>query len=551
MTFHGSHAMVMPMKNKIVFFCRQVEATLGHLKFAVLIISLFAICLAYGTFMESYHGTDYANRLVYKSAPFMLLQALMFFSILFATTLRLPYQKRLFGFYILHLGLLIIFIGSLITYIAGIDGNMTLYPNTPQREINLNSDEFKMQITPRNKEYTLELPYRSSPVKMNQSFENLKLLNFTPFAEDEIEWLKNTQTDVQNDRLHSSTYSLYNDNFEESLTLSLNNESDFKTSTQIGLLNVHYMPKSMMKCFSDKIYEGLIFWNAMIGECFLASPKLLKPVKTNPGQKAFSYPIDGQSYIFIPELSPLPLDKNKKIIEDSPYRVFSTRLFEDKPHLFLFGEGLAYFSKDSKKWNSFELKKSSSPAELPWMGFKLLLSEHSSSHFPKLVPHPVVPIQENSKVIKGNIKALHLELNNEKFWLKNSEPIQFKLNNEEWTLSLGQKTIKLPFEIILNEFKMDTDPGTKNPASYESFVTLFKGNAGSSKHHVYMNHPMKEGDFTFYQASYFEVQPGVMGSVFSVNYDPGRFWKYLGSILLVFGSIWHFVIRRKKDKSHV
>ena len=92
---------------------------------------------------------------------------------------------------------------------------------------------------------------------------------------------------------------------------------------------------------------------------------------------------------------------------------------------------------------------------------------------------------------------------------------------------------------------MNTDPGTNNPASYESFVSVFAGTQGAQKHHIYMNNPLKFKAFTFYQASYFETNQGY-GSVLSVNYDPGRPWKYLGSFLIVLGSIWHFILRRKK-----
>ncbi len=64
-----------------------------------------------------------------------------------------------------------------------------------------------------------------------------------------------------------------------------------------------------------------------------------------------------------------------------------------------------------------------------------------------------------------------------------------------------------------------------------------------------MNNPLKYQNFTFYQASYFQSQEGPMGSILSVNFDPGRPWKYLGSLLLVFGSIWHYFLRRKHIKT--
>ena len=63
-----------------------------------------------------------------------------------------------------------------------------------------------------------------------------------------------------------------------------------------------------------------------------------------------------------------------------------------------------------------------------------------------------------------------------------------------------------------------------------------------------MNNPLKYDGLTFYQASYFEAAKDTYGSVLSVNLDPGRPIKYLGSLLLVLGAIWHFYLRRKKTK---
>ena len=94
---------------------------------------------------------------------------------------------------------------------------------------------------------------------------------------------------------------------------------------------------------------------------------------------------------------------------------------------------------------------------------------------------------------------------------------------------------------------MDKDPGTQNPASYESYVNVFDGK-DSRYQKVFMNNPLDFDQFTFYQASYFPLESGLYGSVFSVNYDPGRFLKYLGSLLLVLGSFWHFYIRNRKWK---
>ena len=179
------------------------------------------------------------------------------------------------------------------------------------------------------------------------------------------------------------------------------------------------------------------------------------------------------------------------------------------------------------------------------MGFKIRLLEHRTDAYPTMLPRYVKPIQENGQVISGDVKAVEVSIGDQTFWVKSDGPIAFNQNGERITFELGKKSLLLPYELVLDQFKMDTDPGTNNPASYESFVTLFKGNDGSTRHHVFMNNPLKHQNFTFYQASYFQTNEGPFGSVLSVNFDPGRFWKYLGSILLVLGSIWHFVLRKK------
>jgi hypothetical protein len=62
-----------------------------------------------------------------------------------------------------------------------------------------------------------------------------------------------------------------------------------------------------------------------------------------------------------------------------------------------------------------------------------------------------------------------------------------------------------------------------------------------------MNNPLKKGKYTFYQASYFPWQQDQFGSVLQINYDPGRPFKYTGSVLLVLGTALHFYLRRKKN----
>lgn len=526
----------------ITHYYRKIELFFGNLKFAVVIITLFAICLGYGTFMESYHGTEYANRLIYKSFFFMLIQFCMFLSILFATLIRLPPKRHLYGFYVIHSGLIILFLGSFITYQSGIDGSVTLAPNQPGRQIQINEDEFKIQFPAKSKEATVTLPYVAGARDLNLEYDGIKLKTFLPFAKDQLNWIPIKNIDPTQS---TSRYRIFNDNFGEFVTLSLQPESDFSNTQQMGPLNVHYMPNGLSECFLSNTPDGLIVWNGDSSECIAPSANQIRKKKNASGKLMAEVDFKGQKVVFLPDLSPIPVGANLELNESSPFRIFSKKLFEKAPHLFLFGKYVAFFNKETKHWEGKPVEVNGE-VELPWMGLRVRLLEFRTDAYPSMTPEYIKPVQENSRVIEGDMKAVEVEIDGQSFWVKSTDPVAYNRNGERIRFEIGKKAITLPYELVLDQFKMDTDPGTNNPASYESFVTVFKGNAGSQKHHVYMNHPLKYDNFTFYQASYFQTQQGPYGSVLSVNYDPGRPWKYLGSLLLVLGSIWHYFLRRKR-----
>ena len=65
---------------------------------------------------------------------------------------------------------------------------------------------------------------------------------------------------------------------------------------------------------------------------------------------------------------------------------------------------------------------------------------------------------------------------------------------------------------------------------------------------ISMNEPYKHAGYTIYQASFQEdeVTREPTASVFSINRDPGRWVKYLGSLILTLGIVSLFYQRRKR-----
>jgi hypothetical protein len=116
-----------------------------------------------------------------------------------------------------------------------------------------------------------------------------------------------------------------------------------------------------------------------------------------------------------------------------------------------------------------------------------------------------------------------------------------------FTIGYFPRRIVLPFGIRLEKFSIDRYQGTMSPREFSSVVDVDGGKDGPIKARtISMNEPLKYGGYTFYQTSYVDAQPRPTISIFSVNQDPGRWLKYLGSFLIVAGSIWLFAMKYKK-----
>ncbi len=106
------------------------------------------------------------------------------------------------------------------------------------------------------------------------------------------------------------------------------------------------------------------------------------------------------------------------------------------------------------------------------------------------------------------------------------------------TIGLGYGPVVryLPYTIHLDQFKLDTYPGSDNPATYESYVTLIDEKAGISgkKAHIYMNNPLTHNGTKHFQSSY---DPDRKGTVLSINHDPGKIPTYIGYGMLSLGFI--------------
>ena len=118
-------------------------------------------------------------------------------------------------------------------------------------------------------------------------------------------------------------------------------------------------------------------------------------------------------------------------------------------------------------------------------------------------------------------------------------PKLLKIGGKRLMLTYGAEPIKLPFGLKLVDFQLERYPGSQSPASYASEVMLIDNDRGiNAPFRIYMNHVLDHRGYRFFQSSYDRDE---MGTVLSVNHDPGTLPTYIGYLMLaigIFGSLF-------------
>ncbi|WP_373070692.1 cytochrome c biogenesis protein CcsA [Sulfurimonas sp.] len=118
------------------------------------------------------------------------------------------------------------------------------------------------------------------------------------------------------------------------------------------------------------------------------------------------------------------------------------------------------------------------------------------------------------------------------------------INGVDVHLSYGAKKLTLPFSIHLKDFQLDRYPGSMSPSSYASEVVLIdKDENLEMPYRIYMNNILEHRGFRFFQSSYDQDE---MGTILSVNNDPGTLPTYIGYFLLTVGMVWSLFSRQNR-----
>src|SRR5690606_29882504 len=104
-------------------------------KLAVITLSTLAGVLAYATFFEKWYGTSAVQERIYQSLWFAILLTFLGLNILCAALIRFPWKKRQTGFVITHAGLLVVLVGSWISFEFTLDGQLGMVEGDESNQI--------------------------------------------------------------------------------------------------------------------------------------------------------------------------------------------------------------------------------------------------------------------------------------------------------------------------------------------------------------------------------------------------------------------------------
>lgn len=233
------------------------------------------------------------------------------------------------------------------------------------------------------------------------------------------------------------------------------------------------------------------------------------------------------------------------------------------------GDGKLYYrvyGKDGLRQPGQEIAASDRVSEhaLPWgpMQMRFRIAEYlpRAVEEPSFIPRALAPGSDAPRFRPVTRGKIHVGGRSADFWVRlTGAPAWVELGGQAYVVRYQAGKQTLDWSLTLESARRTTDPGTNRPASFVSEVTLATGAAEApkkSRHTIAMNQPLSHAGFNVYQTTFEPlVDPLTHRAVqdeqgrpvhlsgFTVARDPGLWFKYFGSTLVVLGIATMFFMR--------
>lgn len=445
------------------------------------LLLLYGVSMAIATFVEKDYDTNTAKALIYNSRWFEIL--MLWLVVLFIAnikTYRLT-RKEKWPVLVFHLAFIFMFIGGAVTRYISFEGQMPIKQGQTTNEIISDLTYFKLNVN----DGTGSLVFDKYPYMM--SYFNAKNTRW-PFK-------RTFQQEYQfGDKIISLKTLDYIPLAKDSIQLTESGKKmiDVVSIGQGGREN-NYIEEGKVKSI-----DGLVFsYNNPVQGAIQLSGK--------DGNILITSPFDGQAMSMEGQQIGVVIDSAQLIRNISKIRPNETvplnhrTLYTIKNTTFVipgnsFRGNIVYYTGDKNSMTDKSL----------WDVVQLELSSGG---------------EKDTLIINGG-----------KGFTDYSKTV--RINGMNVSLGFGSKILHTDFYLRCDNFTLERYPGSANPSSYESKITVID-NGNQNQHRIYMNNVMDYQGYRFFQSSYF---PDESGTILSVNADRwGTYITYFGYFLLFTG----------------
>ncbi|MCW0492455.1 c-type cytochrome biogenesis protein CcsB [Riemerella anatipestifer] len=441
---------------------KKIQNILVSTRTMAVLLLVYALSMAYATFMENDYGTPTAKAFIYESKWFEAIMFLLIINFIGNIGRYRLWKREKWPLLAFHLSFILLFIGGAITRYISYEGTMHIREGETSNEIVTSKNFFKIQIEEKGE----VLNYADIPFLMTPE---------VPF------WSKVTNhyfkaTYDFNDKKIKVKQLAYTPRKKDSIKVTPNGKEylHFVTTDDAGRLE-YYLSEGEVK----NIGGTLVTYNRPIDGAV--------EFKKQDGKLYIKTPVDATYMVMASqEVGASPKDEYTPLSLRSLYTINQMRIVV--PEGLKRGEIVSY-SGDKKKDKNI-------PDEL-------LLE----------VEGPKTKQQVSLQVQEGNPNLVK----------------QISLDGMNMMLGFGAKVYTTPFALKLDDFVMETYPGSSSPSAYESHVQIID-NGKQTPYKIYMNNVLNYRGYRFFQSSF---DPDRHGTVLSVNHDYwGTLITYIGYTLM-------------------
>ncbi len=562
-------------------FKNPVLQFLSSVKLGAFLMTIIAFGSAFGTIIESFYGgREAAYGLIYAAPWFEFVLGLFIISLILSFFRRMPYKPQRYGFAVIHVAMVVILISAAITRFYGYEGVM------PIREGNtvnyIFSDKVHARVTLGGQEASFVVPFFKpgevdhwKTVTFGDDQYQLGITeywaHFTevyqegPGGPAGFQYGVSMNGEITNEIITSGDRKeigsvparFLKSDFSGEMSVSPYGDLRVRSGDSSCSIPVN-VPDGVVHQCGDLTVEIVEFQAAYaVGGSSNASGPMTNPMIrlaiTDGGGRS------GERVLFAlhPEFSMGHGGGDDPFADlDLLYSVSSGVEFAHNATDGMRGRASFLISAmDLTSEESFEI----APGEVfPLREQVLYINESQEFSFvPVKIMDSVVLMpgtSENANAPKAVRMVIKDDQGNEAsaICVKHEQSKRVNLGGKDMKLAFGPIKMMLDYTLTLDDFVLNTYPGSDNPATYESYVLLNDPEMGivNQRVHVYMNHPLTHRGSKHFQSSY---DPDRKGTVLSVNHDPGKLPTYIGYALITIGFFMAILKnllfpRRKKSK---